>query len=207
MNTTINNKLKLLLGINVLVFKIVMVLALSGFFSNELRSANTHPIEVDSLTCLEIEGRMLCPDKGPKPDYIVELINKDGSIDTVVLKNKNKFKFSLNRNSNYGIRISRSGYVSKLISVNTEINAESEGIHRLMFETSLLKQEALVHLNKEAADLPIAIIHFDSENDCFMYNKKYTAAIKKEMRRTGAVSKTTAYITTESKTRAKTYTE
>jgi hypothetical protein len=207
MNTTINNKFKLILGINVLVFKIVMVLALSGFFSNELRSANNQTIDNDSLTCLEIEGRMLCTDKGAKSEYIVELIKKDGSIDTLVLKNRNKFKFSLNRNSNYGIRISRSGYVSKLISVNTEISADSEGIHRLMFETSLLKQEALVRLNKVATDLPVAIIHFDSEKDCFMYNKKYTAAIKREMRRTGSVNKTTASITTESEAPAKPFAE
>ncbi len=210
METTINNKnhsVVITPGNNGFMVKVALVMVLFCFIANGMKSANKYKKGYDSLSVLEIEGKMISQDKNNVNDYTVELINKDGSIDTLLLKNTNKFKFVLSKNSNYGIRISKSGYISKLISVNTEMNIESDGIYRFIFETSLLKKEALVHLNKEATDLPIAIIHFDEDNDCFMYNKQYTASVKKEMRKTRSFSKTTPLITTESKAIATTYTD
>ncbi|WP_317899786.1 hypothetical protein [Aurantibacillus circumpalustris] len=135
----------------------------------------------DSLSCLKIEGKIINADE-QQGDCIVELIGLHNQIDTVLLKEgKTKFKFILNKDAYYAIRISKTGYISKVIGVNTEILTEVNGIYRFEFETSLIDEAILKSLNPDALDFPIAIVHFDYEKDCFSYNKEYTASIKKQL--------------------------
>lgn len=136
----------------------------------------------DSLSCLQIEGKVLNADEGEDGTCIVELITLNNGIDSICLKEgRKKFKFILEKNSYYAIRVSKKGYISKLVSVNTEILTEVEGIHRFVFETTLIKEAALKRLNKDAVDFPVAIIHFDYEMDGFSYNKEYTNSMKREL--------------------------
>lgn len=158
------------------------------------------------MVCLQIQGRITIFGEGVDNECIVELINNNGEIDSLILKdNKLRFRFLLERNSTYAIRISKKGYMSKYVSVNTDINDEDDVIHRFVFETPLLKKEAVVHLNKEAIDLPIAIIHFDTKKHCFNYDKEYTASIKKELRKGRPVDKKNSLIRSNSKELASAY--
>lgn len=189
--------------------KIVKLIFILLLFAGALNSTTlVKPIrEVnDSLVCLEIQGKIMVFGDGTDNECIVELINTNGEVDTLVLKdNKLKFKFKLEKNSSYAIRISKKGYMSKYVSVNTEIENDNDVIHRFVFETPLLKTEATVHLNKEATDLPIAIIHFDTKKNCFNYNKEYTATIKRELRKGRPVDKKNSLINSNSKDLATAY--
>jgi hypothetical protein len=136
----------------------------------------------DSLACLQIEGIVKNANDNTDSECIVELISSNEIIDTVILKEgKKKFKFVLKKDTYYAIRVSKKGYISKIVSVNTEIINSGFGMYVFQFETTLLKDALLCRLNKDILDFPIAIIHFDYEKDCFSYNKEYSAYIKREM--------------------------
>jgi hypothetical protein len=135
----------------------------------------------DSLSCLKIEGKII-NNNLTEDACIIELIDSDNEVDTILLKErKNKFTFVLNKNSYYSIRISKPGYISKVVSINTEILTEVNGIYRFEFETSLLPEALLKNLNQDALDFPVAIVYFDYEKDCFSYNKEYSTSIKREL--------------------------
>ena len=137
--------------------------------------------KVDSLSCLKIEGKISNADEA-ETACTIELIGLNDQIDTVYLKEgKTKFKFTLNKDSYYAIRISKPGYLSKLICVNTEILTEVNGVYKFEFETSLLKEVVVKNLNTDVLDFPVAIVYFDYEKECFSYNKEYSAFIKKEL--------------------------
>lgn len=182
----------------------IMIIMLS-LFSVNVKSNTIYKPVYDSLTCLEIEGKILNQGTNPAATYTVELVHNNGQIDTLLVNGKNKFKFALDKDAYYVIRISMTGYISKMVSVNTEILVETDGLYRFMFETSLLKEEALVHLNKDVTDMPIAIIYFDNDSNNFVYSKKYTDHLKKEMRKGRSLSNNGSTITTGTKVLANAY--
>ncbi|MBL7930473.1 MAG: hypothetical protein JNL60_01140 [Bacteroidia bacterium] len=145
-------------------------------------SAGGHKLKYDSLSCLQIEGKVL--NAGDNEDVcIIELIDGTNTVvDTLILKEgKNKFAFVLQKNDYYSIRISKNGFISKLVAINTEILTQQDGIHKFNFETRLLSSVIAKKLNEDVLDFPVAIIHFDYENNCFDYNKEYTEHIKREL--------------------------
>ncbi len=138
-------------------------------------------LKLDSLSCLQIEGRINNADE-LGGECLIEVIGLNDQVDTILLKEgKIKFKHVLKRDSYYAIRISKAGYLSKLVCVNTEILTETNGFFVFEFETTLIKEAAAKTLNKDVLDFPVAIIHYDYEKDSFSYNKEYSAYIKKEL--------------------------
>lgn len=136
----------------------------------------------DTNSCLEIDGRILNADEGIDGACTVELICANTTVASVLLKKgKKKFRFILKKNLDYSIRVSKKGYVSRLINVNTRLAAEYDDIYRFSFETSLIESSGSEKLNKELLDFPIAIIYFDPKKECFNYDREYTSRIKKEL--------------------------
>lgn len=156
---------------------LIMVL----FFAFNVSGA-INRLKFDSLSCLQVEGKILNAELGSAEECLVELISNNEILEGIVLKEgKNKFKFVLSKNAFYSIRVSKLGFVTKLISINTEMLVESEGIHVFSFETSLISEAVGAKLNQDALDFPVTIIQFDYEMDCFVHNVAYTAYIKKEL--------------------------
>jgi hypothetical protein len=142
--------------------------------------------KVDSSSCLKIEGIVTNAEEGTDGECLVELICANETVEAVTLKEgKRKFRFILNKNQRYGIRISKKGYLSKLISVDTELTESTEmfGLYKFEFETKLLTEDASKLMNADALDFPIAIVQYDYEQESFSYNKEYTAYIKSELRK------------------------
>jgi hypothetical protein len=156
-----------------------LILALFLTFNT---NAGINKLKFDSLSCLQVEGKILNAELGTAEECLVELISNNEILEGIVLKEgKNKFKFVLSKNTFYSIRVSKVGFVPKLISVNTEMLVESEGIHVFSFETSLISEVVGTKLNQDVIDFPVTIIQFDYEMDCFVHNAAYTAYIKKEL--------------------------
>src|SRR6185436_14141516 len=100
-------------------------------------------------------GRITNADEGIEGECKVELLDSKGVVDTAILKEgKRKFKFVLHRNSFYAIRISKMGFITKLISINTEMMVPDEDglIHKFTFETKLASEDELADLNTDALD-------------------------------------------------------
>jgi hypothetical protein len=137
---------------------------------------------LDTNSCLEIDGKIINAAEGIDGTCTVELICANITVESSILKDgKKKFRFILKKNQTYSIRLSKKGYVSKLISVNTTIPNDFDEIYKFSFETKLAENTNSARSNKEVSDFPIAIIYFDQKKDCFDYNKEYTSRIKKEL--------------------------
>lgn len=162
--------------------KCIAGLFLVFLFSLNTKAAGSYKLEYDSLSCLQIEGKVVNAEEGAYEECLVELISQNEIQQSIVLKEgKNKFKFVLSKNTFYSIRISKKGFISKLISVNTEILTAGDEIHLFKFETSLLNEAFADKLNDDAIDFPVTIIQYDYEMECFLHNQEYTAYIKKEL--------------------------
>jgi len=135
----------------------------------------------DTLSLLQVEGKINDTGKNPNEECIVELIRNNETIETVILAGgKEEFQFILDRNTSYHIKISKSGYVSQLIAVDTQISDDNRnfGLYSFAFETNLVKEKLMRKLKKDVPEPAIANIRFDSGSDSFSNDKQYTAGIK-----------------------------
>jgi len=130
---------------------------------------------------LSIEGKIANATK-TRALTRIELLSDNRVIDSFILRDQQKtFAFNLKRNNNYTIRVSREGYVSKLICIDTRVPVFDDNFYRFAFETKLIDLEASEKLNKHLLDMPIAMIYFDGKKGCFYYSKEYTNNIRREL--------------------------
>ena len=156
----------------ILTFSFILLMAGAG-----------HAEKNDSLFCLRIRGKVLNADEGYSTGCKVQLLNSRGVIDSAVIRNgKCKFTFRLKRNDFYAIRIQKSGYVSRLISVNTEFPGEIHDMCEFSFNTNLISEEEAELLNKDELDFPVAIVHFEKETETFVYNREYSERHKSALK-------------------------
>jgi len=165
-------------------FRIAILLGSFIIYSNQGYSQETINVS-DSLLCLEMKGKISFQKVGKQKrgKHKVELFLDNTIIDSMIVSDNKKFCFMLERNKYYGIRISKPGYVSRIIGVCTDItNPKYNDIfHHFLFETELIPEENALKLNQDALDFPIAIILFNNKTGWFYYSKKYTSSIKEKI--------------------------
>jgi hypothetical protein len=135
----------------------------------------------DSSRCVEIDG--LIENANIKnTECLIELVCSNTVVESVVLKNgKKKFTLHLKKNAFYTIKISKKGYITRLICVDTKISRGYYEKYSFSFETKLPDEAEAEKLNKDYLDFPIALIYFDVRKDCFVFDKEYTSRLKKEI--------------------------
>jgi hypothetical protein len=140
-----------------------------------------NPPAIPDTFVLEIEGKIVNSGKSPALTR-VELLCDNRVIDSFIMKDQQRmFAFNLKKNNSYTIRISKDGYVSKLVCIDTRVPVFNENLYRFSFETKLIDNETSEKLNKEVLDMPIAMIYFDVKKGCFYYSKAYTSNIKRSL--------------------------
>lgn len=145
-------------------------------------SAAPSNLGIDSLSCLEINGKISNATEGDDGTCLVELLSSNTVVSFATLKDgKKTFRFTLKKNTVYTIKISKRGYLSRLVGIDTKLTEASEDLYSFSFETKLIKTEDSQKLNKEFLDFPIALVYFDPKKECFIYDKEYTTRIKKEI--------------------------
>ena len=164
-------------------FKFIITIFISLVALNGSAQLNSR-LNFDSLSCLLIDGRINNADEGMDETCLVELICDNEVVSTITLKEgKKNFRFVLEKNKYYGIRMSKEGYIAKLLSINTDLVTQTYALYGFEFETGLIKNGAIKAFNEDALDFPVAIIAFDYDKDEFSYNEEYTTYIKKEIHR------------------------
>ena len=162
-----------------------IVLPFLWFLTTNLIKTNSKPHFGNPSLCLEIDGKILFDNTEPENKCKIALICNDIIIDSLVLnEGKRKFKFTLKKNLFYSLRICKSGYITKVICIDTKVpyfENDGEDLYKFKFSTKLLKTELSSKLNKDLLDLPIAIISYNYKLEKFIYDKKYTSSIKKQM--------------------------
>ncbi len=136
-----------------------------------------------AIACLEISGKVSYKDKEADNTCKVELICYNSVVDSAIIKHNKTFKFLLGRGAYYTIRISKKGYVTRWVSICTNMNvpADDDGFYRYHFDTDLIPDMEAKELDADALEFPIAIISFDTQAGWFYYNEAYTSNIKREI--------------------------
>lgn len=157
------------------------------FSLSEVNALNFNQIKKDTVNCLKIVGVIPC--EYEDAPALVELISYNQRIDTAILaEGATKFKFLLKKNTSYTIRISRQGFVPRLIVIDTRIPQEVDEMFKFTFTTKLMKAETASRLNQDALDFPVAMIYFDMDQQSFDYDKQYTIAVKSDWYKTGSTN-------------------
>lgn len=78
----------------------------------------------------------------------------------------------------YTIRISKKGYIPRLVSIDTSLDNDDDNLYRFHFDTELLKDEMKEIFDAEALEFPITIVSFNKSQEVFHFNKEYTMNIK-----------------------------
>ena len=137
-----------------------------------------------SQYCLEVSGNISTGHhKKQNHSYRVELIQKNQVVQATTVNDDGSFRFRLKKNCDYGIRITKEGYVPRLVTVYTDLpeNMEEKSLFRFEFDTDLIPESEKPLLNTDALDFPIAIIHFNEDAGWFYYNEEYTSQIKRKI--------------------------
>src|ERR1044072_6845931 len=155
---------------------------LGFFFLISCIKAISKPVYADSSLFLEIDGKVTnaTDDDGT---CLIELLTSNTVVDFATLKDgKKSFHFILKKNTVYTIKMSKRGYVSRTVCIDTKAagNTEEEE-YGFSFKTRLIREAESDKFNKELLDFPIALIYFDAKKDCFVYDKEYTSRIKREI--------------------------
>jgi hypothetical protein len=166
-------KTKRIIYTGVIAFFAMLPVSLSANIENRIDS-----IETEEHYCLEITGRATT-NNSKKSNYKAELLLWGEVVDSIYVKHNKRFTFNLKGNSEYAIRVSKEGYVARVINVSTFIDKpEDRGVFcRFSFSTELIHSSESEFLNAEALEFPIAIIYYDAQEGWFSYNKKYTERI------------------------------
>lgn len=157
-----------------MILNIILLLAFT-----DAMAINFSRNKKDTVHCLKITGIIPC--KYEDAPARVDLISYNNLIDSAVLdEGATKFKFLLKKNTSYTIRITRSGYVDRLVCIDTSIPMEEKELFKFIFTTKLMRDDVSTHLNQDALDFPIAMIYYDKEQQCFDYSKQYTVSVKRD---------------------------
>ncbi len=160
----------------------IITYLLSFFFLITCFRAISKTPDPDSTACLEIDGKITNAGEGEDATCLIELLTSNTVINWATLKEgKKTFRFILKKNTVYTIKISKRGYMSRLVCIDTKLTEAPEDLYNFSFETRLMTIEECEKLNKEFLDFPIALIYFDHKKDYFVYDKEYTHRIKKEI--------------------------
>ena len=141
--------------------------------------AYSQKAEPDSSICLEISGKILNIGSKANDTYKMELIYYNTVVNNEIINASKPFKFSLKKDAIYTIRVSKVGFITKLISIYTNLPPEHDELYKLDFETELIPEHKSKKLNSEALDFPITIIYYDDKANWFYFNEEYTSNIKR----------------------------
>jgi len=165
--------------------KLSMALGILWLLTTSHSKTNPNREITDPNLCLEIDGKILFDKKEPENKCKIYLLCENQIIDSLFLnENRRKFKLTLKKDLFYSLQISKRGYRTKIIWVDTKIPSdEYDGtdLYAFKFSTKLMKDEGYPELNKELQNLPIAIISYNHKLEKFGYDKEYTSNIKKQI--------------------------
>ncbi|MDP3557035.1 MAG: hypothetical protein Q8T03_06640 [Bacteroidota bacterium] len=156
---------------------IMLVFKMTLTFSSELFYNSNNPESI----CLDISGNIQAKSVDGNDSYTAELLLDNKIIQQITIKDRRSFKFSLLKNHWYTIRISKSGYYQRLISICTDLPKNKNGLYKFHFDTELIPLTGAQAIDQDALDFPIAIINYDKDAEWFYYNEEYTANMKRQL--------------------------
>lgn len=128
----------------------------------------------DTSECLEIAGVVYVD--GDSANHIsVELVLDNEQVELLDVMSYQPFKFYLKKNKVYTIKLSKNLFISKSITVNTDLppGTKVKSLYKFHFDTDLVKAPDYKSTKADALDFPLALIRFSPEKKKFEYSQKY----------------------------------
>ena len=110
----------------------------------------------------------------------VELFCHAELIDSKVPAKDGSFEFDLKKDQYYSIRITKSGYVPKIIGIDTEVPVDLKDQKEFVFSTGLLSENEAAKLDKNVLEFPAALIMYYDKTASFEFCLEY-ATVRKAM--------------------------
>ncbi len=147
-----------------------------------VNAQNDDPYEMDSINCLIVKGKVLNAADGVDKTCKVEIIDGRGGVATILLANgKRNFEIKLQKNESFIIKITKEGYVSKRIAINTALSVELTDLTEFSFNTELVSLGDAQGMKTNSVNVPVAFIRFDTLTDSFIYDLAYASNVKMDM--------------------------
>jgi hypothetical protein len=157
----------------------VLTCALLNAGTMKLMAGN--PLKETKETCLIVEGKIKHKLEKPEDKYKIELISAGEKVDSAFVGNNTKFSFDLKANKHYAVRISKEGFVSKLVSIYTDLPTNLEELCFFSFETGMISEEEAKEFDPQMLDFPIAQVSFNKKREAFTHSAEYTNMIKQDL--------------------------
>ncbi|MBN8697641.1 MAG: hypothetical protein J0L87_14005 [Bacteroidetes bacterium] len=140
----------------------------------------------DSTVCLEIIG-IAVHKAEPLDGVTIKLYKENEELVweqiTSIPYHDHSFSFSLLRNSHYSIEVSKEGYISRLVSIDTRLpdDIQVNTGNRFVFEFEVDLVKEIKMKDDFYIDFPIAIISYNMITGVFENHDDYTKHIKEKM--------------------------
>ena len=132
-----------------------------------------------------INGNVAIANNSPEGTRVV-VIKNGNKLDEQVLNKKGHFDLKLAFDADYKISFEKTGYITKIISINTEVPEESiennPDFPPVKLIINLLPSVEKIDLS--IFDQPIAILTYQAELDDFTFDKSYSDKIKDRIAQT-----------------------
>lgn len=128
---------------------------------------------------LELSGNIKEEKKGIAEASVIVYID-NSEFKNVKTDKKGKFKIQLPLDRKYVIKFSKDGYVSKIVTVNTNLPPSEKTVFIFPLTVDLFKE--IANLDVSILKEPIAKINYNSFNKQFDYDYNYTAKINNDLK-------------------------
>jgi hypothetical protein len=147
------------------------ILLLSICLLAGITRAGAFPAIPDSLVCLELQGKIMNASDGLDGICKITILKMTGLPDTFILKKGHrKFRAYFQKNSSYTVTVSKDGYCSKTIMINTTLAEHNDKVYTFAFDAHLDPMNFDGSLIRQQ-NCTVAMIYFDKKKNCFYYNR------------------------------------
>ncbi|HEX8517913.1 MAG TPA: hypothetical protein VF868_17085 [Bacteroidia bacterium] len=117
----------------------------------------------------------------PLDSVLVTIYNEDVPYSEIFTNKKGKCSFKLPLDKVFRIEISRKGFVTKSIIINTKVPNEQKSIFNFSFDVDLF--ESVPGLDVSVLNNPIAKVNYHLATEGFAYDVVYTSKINTELKK------------------------
>lgn len=181
-----NNKLKEKFKNNYSKAKVILLLAIIGLSAKILFAENIYSFEYVDRYCLEMKGTIKPAEcKGSEiqkniDSAEVSVINLDDKLFEKVYSNDiGECYLKIPLNEQFIIKVSKKGWVTKIINVDTRLSQDKFKKYHMLFEVQMF--EDINDIETPILNHPIANVFFNEYLKKFDYGFRYTNGVNKKI--------------------------
>jgi hypothetical protein len=165
--------------------RLLLILSLSGscYLLKASGQKNTVLSSKDGDPGILLEGRIHSKHKLLRGRYTVEVISHDAVTATYTVKHDQPVKLRLKKDETFLLRISKKGYVSTYICLNTHLpeDIQSVPLYRFSLEIGFIESATARRIDHEVLSMPMALVAYDQSSERFACNREYEQFINSRL--------------------------